>query len=135
MSAANQVAQQKLQKQTILGYRLPNTYRYIGQFGTDGKMYSRRSDQMKVIETWASHKVEGQSQWQEWHHVSCSFPDHLPSYEDLKEIKAIFVGAALTALQIFPPADRHISIHDYALHLWTCLDGPVTPDFGKDGSI
>lgn len=32
-------------------------------------------------------------------------------------------------------AGKHVNKHPYCLHLWSCLDGPVLPDFtrGSDG--
>lgn len=71
-----------------------------------------------------------------WLHASCSRTDKsLPSYEDLKTLKAICIGDHHTALQVFLPKDKHVNWAGErgveVLHLWRCLDGDVTPDFTR----
>lgn len=71
-----------------------------------------------------------------WLHVSMTRHAELPSYEDMVKVKRLFIGDHVTAYQVFPPADRHVNHHEYCLHLWHCVDGPVTPDFRlADGMI
>jgi hypothetical protein len=79
----------------------------------------------------------GQQDGQWWLHVSVSREKYIPSYEDLADVKRVFVGDALQAVQIFPRRERHVNLHPYALHLWACLepDGDGLPDFGKAGTI
>lgn len=75
-----------------------------------------------------------------WRHASVSRRDKtMPTYDDLMELKNICIGEHRTALQVFPPRDKHV---DWAgkrgievLHLWCCLDGDVTPDFRIAGRI
>ena len=71
-----------------------------------------------------------------WLHASVSRADKtLPTYEDLGQLKRLCIGDHRTALQVFPPKDKHVNIAE-VLHLWACLDGDVTPDFtGGLGSI
>ena len=73
-----------------------------------------------------------------WLHASVSRLDKkMPKYQDLKRLKEACIGDHQTAYQVFPPAEKHV---DYAgpafgtevLHLWCCLDGPVTPDFLRE---
>jgi hypothetical protein len=72
-----------------------------------------------------------------WLHVSVSRVKYIPSYEDLADVKRAFVGDAHQAVQVFPRRERHVNIHPYCLHLWTCLepDGDGLPDFGREGTI
>src|SRR3954451_24763106 len=65
----------------------------------------------------------------EWVHASISRRDYMPTYEDLVMLyKAVFNDG--WAYQIFAPSDRHINIHNYALHLYGRLDGKnIHPDF------
>lgn len=95
---------------------------------------------LQVIETDAA---EEQTDGRLWYHVSCSRPDRMPSYDDLLRIKRTFCKGR-TALQIFPPEERHISGvgmgtrgHPYCLHLWVCVDedGAGLPDFGRYGTL
>lgn len=75
-----------------------------------------------------------------WLHASVSRDDRsMPSYGDLQVMKRLCIGEHRTALQVFPPSDQHI---DWAgprgtqvLHLWSCSDGDVTPDFSRGNGI
>jgi len=72
----------------------------------------------------------------EWIHASIARENHMPSYDDLVRLKHGVFGPERYAYQVFPAADRHISIHDRALHLWGRADGAnALPDFGRLGSI
>ena len=70
-----------------------------------------------------------------WLHVSLAHPGRLPAYEELTEVKRVFVGLRRQALMILPREERHVNLHPYCLHLWCCLDGDGLPDFGAGGSI
>lgn len=71
---------------------------------------------------------------QRWLHVSVSHRgNRLPQWREMCAVKDAFCGPGSTAYQVHPPQDKHISIHDKVLHLWVCLDGPVTPDFTRGG--
>jgi hypothetical protein len=115
---------------TLLGHELPNSFMLVDRFGPSGWIYRYKSG-MKIIET--TSPVPDSDQ--EWHHLSMSYPTKLPTYDEMKLMKAIFVGDAYTSMQFFPSKSRHVNIHDYCLHLWTPLDYDVTPDFGKEGTI
>jgi hypothetical protein len=64
-----------------------------------------------------------------WLHVSVSRRSRLPSWEDLKLVKATFIGEDKTAIQVFPSQDKYVNFHPYVLHLWHCVDGDPVPDF------
>lgn len=53
-----------------------------------------------------------------WDHVSVSLPDRCPTWEEMKEIKALFFKKNECAIEFHPPAAANISVHDYCLHLW-----------------
>lgn len=93
----------------------------------------RRRDGLLVLLS-ASRERDGKM----WLHVSCSFPDRLPMWEEYVLVKELFVGNAQYAMQILPPRAEYISDHDYCLHLFSCLDGHPLPDFRRampDGSM
>ena len=72
----------------------------------------------------------------EWLHASIARERHMPTYADLVALKTGVFGPDRYAYQVFPPASQHVNIHQRALHLWGRADGrPVTPEFGKDGTI
>lgn len=71
-----------------------------------------------------------------WLHLSVSRRNRLPSWEDLREVKAIFLGPTRKAIQILPPEAEYVNLHPYVLHLWACLDGDPLPDFTQgSGSL
>lgn len=60
----------------------------------------------------------------------------LPSYEDLKQAKALFIGESRYAYSVWPPAVKHVNIHQGVLHLFSRLtgewdDGMSLPDFTR----
>ena len=66
----------------------------------------------------------------EWLHVSLARPNKYPPYEEIKYVKNIFIGEN-KAIMVFPEAKEHINIHNYCMHLFTCLDGNPLPDFTR----
>lgn len=72
-----------------------------------------------------------------WVHLSVSRKSRIPTYDDLKLVKKLFMGDACHAYQCFVPSKEHINIHEFVLHLWARQDGkPALPDFSHgSGSI
>lgn len=66
-----------------------------------------------------------------WIHFSMSHRKRLPEWEEMVEAKEAFFGPESTAYQVFAPRSKWVNIHPRCLHLWVCLDGPVTPDFTR----
>lgn len=64
-----------------------------------------------------------------WVHASCSRYDRVPTYEDVKEVKASFIGMDRKAIMVFPEKRFYVNIHPYCLHLFSCLDGDGLPEF------
>lgn len=72
----------------------------------------------------------------EWLHASIARQHRMPTYDELAALKAGVFGPERYAFQVFAPADRHISIHAHALHLFGRADGKSPlPDFGVMGTI
>ncbi len=113
-------------KHTMTGRSLPNGWDGR-QVNEDTAYFYHPITHMKIIETVAPPGIYGDPR--RWHHVSLSFPDHLPTWEDLGMVKRIFMGHDVTALQVLPPVSRYVNLHPFVLHLWRSLDGDVTPDF------
>ena len=53
-----------------------------------------------------------------WEHVSASFSDRCPTWEDMCVIKDIFWHKEETVVQFHPRESDYISYHPYCLHLW-----------------
>ena len=61
---------------------------------------------------------------------------HVPSYADLVAMHHAVWGKHGYAFQVFPPAHKHVNIHERVLHLWGRADGAnCLPDFAREGSI
>lgn len=72
-----------------------------------------------------------------WVHASVSRTDRrLPTWENLRLVKNVFIGTNKLVIQVLPREADYINIHPSCLHLWHCLDGDPTPDFTRGtGSI
>lgn len=72
----------------------------------------------------------------DWTHASMSWADRVPTYDELVLLKSAVWGDEGEAYQVHPRAERHVNLHEFALHLWGRADGaPVLPDFGRFGTI
>lgn len=72
----------------------------------------------------------------EWIHASIAFEHRDPTYRELTLLHAGVFGRKRWSYQCFVPDDRHVNIHEHALHLWGRADGqPSLPDFGINGTI
>lgn len=66
-----------------------------------------------------------------WLHVSVSRRERLPSWEEINEVKDIFVGKDRKAVMVFPPEDEKVNIHPYCMHLFSCVSEDILPDFTR----
>ncbi len=64
-----------------------------------------------------------------WKHVSASHRMRVPKYQELCEIKTIFIGEDELALQVFPPKEEKVNFHPHCLHLFSPMDERPIPDF------
>ena len=54
-----------------------------------------------------------------WLHVSLSRADRLPSWDEIRLVKDLFVGRNRAAVQVLPPDRDYVNLHRYCLHLWS----------------
>ncbi len=109
---------------------LPPAWRQVDSPMPGQRLYEK-SNGLQVIFTADNLWEDGKT----WLHISLARALYMPSYEDMKEVKDIFIGKCREALQVFPRADKHIDIHPFCLHLWCAVEGNGLPDFGKEGTI
>ena len=64
-----------------------------------------------------------------WLHLSVSRRDRLPSWPELREVKNLFLGREVMAVQVLPIESKYVNIHPNVLHLWRCVDADPCPDF------
>lgn len=72
---------------------------------------------------------------QRWLHLSVSRRDKkLPTWEQISQVKRVFIGDERTAYQVMPPKDKHVNMHPGVLHLWCNIDkDQYLPDFTAGG--
>lgn len=94
--------------------------------------WRHRTNGLRVIET-----VNIERDDRHWHHVSVSRVSRLPSWDDLKLVRADFIGDSRECYSVFAPIARWVNTYPFALHLWCCVDSPdgVLPDFRHLGQI
>jgi len=120
----------------IFPLKIPGWTRHVGHpvFGDffyvrDGTATSRND----LLQVMCSARVEADGK--RWLHVSCARPKRLPTWNDLTVVRDTFIGKDRKAIQVLAPADEHVNIHPYVLHLWSCLDEDPLPDFRAAGVI
>lgn len=104
---------------------------YCVERGGDGAKYVLRgvaTGPLTVIVS-AARELDGKR----WLHVSVARPHRLPEWSDLRMVKDLFMGKDRMAVQILPSERKHVNLHPFCLHLWSCLDGDVHPDFTQGG--
>lgn len=104
---------------------------YKGKRSIPGKGIGQNA--IVLYNIWTSAAIESDDRL--WFHASITRNDgKMPTYEDLCWLKENFF-ADTWAMQYFPPKDQHISHHHKCLHLWTCMECDLMPDFRKLGTI
>ena len=68
-----------------------------------------------------------QGRW--WRHVSASTPFAVPDFQQLIEVKDLFVGKELKAIHVFPKESEKVNIARTCVHLWVPLEHDPLPDF------
>lgn len=53
-----------------------------------------------------------------WLHVSCSYQNKLPRWEDLRLVKNAFIGREVEAIQVLPKESEYVNLMPFCLHLW-----------------
>lgn len=53
-----------------------------------------------------------------WEHVSVSYPNRTPTWEEMCRVKDIFWSDEECVVQYHPPKSEYVNIHPYCLHLW-----------------
>ena len=53
-----------------------------------------------------------------WEHVSVSFPNRCPTWEEMCIVKEMFWRDEETVVQYHPKKSEYVNLHPYCLHLW-----------------
>ena len=115
----------------VISPRAPKGYYRAGS-ATDmpqQRWFMRDGDNLKVCIT-AQRELDTRP----WLHVSFSFSAKMPTYEDMTQVKALFIGPNYPAYMVLPRAKDHFNHHPFCLHLWAPLAGEdPLPDFLAGG--
>lgn len=53
-----------------------------------------------------------------WEHVSVSFPDRVPTWSEMHQMKKLFFKDDEVVVQFHPAESEYVNCHPYCLHLW-----------------
>lgn len=53
-----------------------------------------------------------------WEHVSVSYPNRCPTWDEMCRVKDMFWNDEECVVQYHPPKSEYVNIHPYCLHLW-----------------
>lgn len=60
-----------------------------------------------------------------WDHVSVSYPDRCPTWDEMCMVKDIFFRDDECVAQYHPAKKDYVNLHPYCLHLWRCQDREI----------
>ena len=82
---------------------------------------SKKNQPAKVVFSWGGG----------WDHVSVSFRNRTPTWEEMCEIKDMFFAPDEVCVQYHPAASEYVNNHLYCLHIWRCqaADIPTPPSW------
>lgn len=60
-----------------------------------------------------------------WDHVSVSFPNRCPTWEEMCQIKDMFFEIDECVVQYHPAKKDYVNVHPYCLHLWRPQHGEI----------
>jgi len=51
-------------------------------------------------------------------HVSCAYPEHLPTWDTVKHVRNAFFPDDVDVAMILPRKEDYVNLHPYTFHLW-----------------
>lgn len=110
---------------------MPFGWDLIEEHGDGGKFIRKRDHLMVIVDSGCEQMGDDRL----WYHLSVSTPTKVPTYDQLKEVKEVFLGDRY-ACMVFPPKRFFVNQHPYVLHLWSTNDEQwPLPEFGKYGTL
>lgn len=68
-----------------------------------------------------------------WDHVSVSWSDHCPTWEEMCRVKEMFFLPEEAAIEYHPAKSEYVNLHPYCLHLWRPKNGEIIMQpFGRN---
>jgi hypothetical protein len=62
--------------------------------------------------------VDNTPDWGPLLHVSLSYHDHDPPWDDIKAVRAAFYPATVDVMMMLPRAEDYVNLHPHCFHLW-----------------
>lgn len=69
---------------------------------------STKSRPARVIGSWGC--------W--WDHISVSFTNRMPTWDEMAEIKRMFFKPDEACFELHPPEEEYVNLHKYCLNIW-----------------
>lgn len=101
----------------------------VGEWG-DGLRYTARVSGAQMVVIIEAELHEGEL----WAHLSVSVhrpTPRVPTWDELKWCKDVFIGPERKAVTVFPPRAEYINHHEHTLHLFAPLERDPLPDFRR----
>lgn len=96
--------------------------RMLEQFRVDeGEYATRRGNRYGMFQVDSMRIMV--SDGPEWEHVSVSYPNRCPTWDEICQVKGWFWKPDESAVQFHPAEDDHVNFHPHCLHLWRPVDG------------
>lgn len=115
---------------TIKTLEWDNSKTYSGLPAPKGwTIYERREDGLMWIRLFGAkisviEDISIKADGKRWLHVSVGNPkNRMPTYEEIQEVRKLFVGEHRECYHIFPTSERYVNFAN-VLHLFCCLDQP-----------
>ena len=103
-------------------------HEYMGAFRIPYKFHPGKS-KMTIVSTGPKKNHPPSNDIFNWEHVSVSYPNRCPTWEEMCFVKDIFWGEDETVVQFHPPKKNYVNVAKYCLHLWkpTHIEIPLPP--------
>lgn len=102
----------------IIGYREILSNHVIGLEPTKRDTVELRGWNHPPTEFLVSASVLRTPNWGHLLHISMSYPDHDPSWDEIKMLREVFFPPDVDAAMFLPRASNYVNVHRHCFHLW-----------------
>lgn len=93
-----------------------------GEDGGQGRLYiDRRKPNKSAVVVWSNGGG--------WDHVSVSWSNRCPSWEEMCIVKDIFFYPEETCIEYHPAESEYVNFHPYCLHIWRPQNAEIPKPF------
>jgi len=106
-----------------MSFHVPETLRE--EYPKEHPLYSSKQDGNNGVFNLGRGMMCLASDGAGWEHVSVSFQNHTPTWDDMAGVKKIFWDEEDCVVQYHPPRSAHVNYHPFCLHLWRPIDQTI----------